>query len=474
MTSVPKKPRFLKTPKLIKINQETFDNGPYIIHENDIIIKLTSDLVFDFGKSHPSESPFHRGFFAGIIIGASRVTIDLDGHTIKMSKQYQDIQRFFSLISLDVSPLPAGKIGFTTEFKNPSDITIRNGILSLTSHFAIHTAGGSERVLLEHLTIDDYEISAISLSGCSDVCIRHLKVGGPVAPTTTSDAVMLRSLLDSLGKEKASDRVMGQIRTLLHKEEQIKLQALDCIVRAIVIVPKFNVGAVPTPETITAFIHRIRIENITFLKIFALPVETIGASLEQGGDPIKDVNGDLISYSDLMAHTNLCRAQLMVTKKISQSTRTALMNSSVKLYEVHGLDRRGHDLKRKASAFIRVDGATDVDISHIDAETISVSGKESAAVGFMLNVCKKIRLHQIRVRESFRGDDNECIPFNDKRPFSGFYLRYCEHVDMSQLQYPESDTCSCILQEDKNVKMKHCTFSSPIACNKSTNVHMIS
>jgi hypothetical protein len=451
------------------VDQTTFQAGPLVINEADTIVKLTSNITFDFGKEHPTESPFHRGFFAGIIIGASRVVVDLNGYEVSMSRQYQTIQRFFSLISLDVAPLPAGKIGFSTEFVRPCDIVIRNGTMSLTSHFAIHMPSGSQRVLIEDLRIDNFEISAISLSGCSDLCIRNLNIGGPVAPATTSEAAMLRSLVNSLEASNAPESLTSHIRERLHKEEKVRLQSLDCIVRAIVIVPKFNVGAVP--EKVDTYIQRIRISDIKFSKIVALPVETIAASTTQGGQPFKDINGDVISYADLMAHTHLCRAQLLVSTNIDNDMRNALVQGTMKLHQIHGLDRRGHDLKKKASAFVRVDGATDVDISNIDAETISTKGEQATAVGFMFNVCKEMRLNNIRIREAFNGNDS-CSPLDDIRPFSGFYLRNCENVIMTKLMYPNGPNCACMLHKDQNVRMTNCTFDSPVASNNSSAVHI--
>ena len=231
MTEPPRRPKVGAQSRVIYLNQSMCDK-PFTIDQNDVTVKLVSDIVFDFGKDHPDVSPHHRGFFGGILIGASRVVLDLNGYTMKMSKQYQDTQRFFSLITLDVTPFPVGKGGgFTTIPLKPSDITIRNGTLGLTSHFAIHTSNGNERVLIEDLNIDDFEISAISLSGCSDVWIRRCKIGGPIAPTTTSSAVMLRSLLLSLERKNADDNIKHNIRKRLRTEESIKLQSLDCIVR---------------------------------------------------------------------------------------------------------------------------------------------------------------------------------------------------------------------------------------------------
>ena len=237
------------------------------------------------------------------------------------------------------------------------------------------------------------------------------------------------------------------------------------------IVPKFNVG--PVPEKFDFNIYRIRVEHITFSKIFALPVETIGAALSPGGEPLKDTNGNLIAYEDIIAKTTLCKAQLVVSDEIDARVRKLLMeNRSVKVHEIRGLDRRGHDLKKKASAFVRIDGAHHVQISNIEGETIHSKGEESAAVGFMLNVCKHVDLHNIRIKESFHMN-NTCDMMDDTRPFSGYYLRNCQNVDMSKLQYPDGKNCSCILVSDDNVKLQGCTFKSPVACSKSTNIHMI-
>ena len=114
---------FIKTAQKIYLSQEDFEN-PVLIETPDIIVRFTSDVTVDFKNRPPENSPTHLGHFAALIIGAPRVVIDLQGHSLQMSEDFSKRQRFFSLIELDITPFPSGTGKFTTIPVKPTDITV--------------------------------------------------------------------------------------------------------------------------------------------------------------------------------------------------------------------------------------------------------------------------------------------------------------------------------------------------------------
>ena len=97
--------------------------------------RLARFIRFNFNAVKPPEAtPFHLGWFGAIIVRASRVYIDLQGHTIGMADAYRNQQRFFAMIELCNTPLPKGKGGFETEPISLDDIVVRNGRIESTSH----------------------------------------------------------------------------------------------------------------------------------------------------------------------------------------------------------------------------------------------------------------------------------------------------------------------------------------------------
>lgn len=468
---VPAPPRaFQKNPEQIEINQQTFENGPFKISTSDVYVRLTEDVVIDFSSLPHGEDPFHLGIFAAIIVAAPRVVIDLNTHKIEMSKEYQKVQRFFSILELDQTPFPKGKGTFNTENISPSDITVKNGTLGLSSHFGIHAAVAGDRLQFENLKFQEFEVSAISLSGCNDLTISDCHVGPYVVPKTSSEFVMLRDLETSL-RENGNQKHANQIKKFKDHHSRISLERSDALVRCIVLVPRFNVHAVPTE--FDKRIHNILLKNIKFDTIEASPVEIIGASETEGGEVIKDVNGNIIAMKDIREGNLISISQAEVTPKLTPGVRKALLEgkSFSPIYEKPGLDRRAHDLVKKASLFVRIDGATNVSLINLKGARVRSFGNMSAAVGIMLNNCINVFMRHVAI-EGVHIDGRIVAEIDDNRPSSGFHVRSSQNVNINDLTYSDNAMCSVAMNETSNVSMKNCNLKAPLSYHACQFVKM--
>lgn len=471
--SLPFKPKgFVRSPRIVHLSQENFES-PVSITLPDTIVKFMSDVVVDFKTPAEKQSPNHLGHFAALIIGAPRVVIDLQGYTLQMTEDYSRKQRFFSLIELDITPFPNGTGKFTTVPVKPTDITVRNGRLGLTSHFAIHNSTGGCRFLFQKLSIEAFEVGAIALSSCQDVSLENLTIGKSIPPKTTGRFVMLRDLYQSLLHEKSSVELTNTIRELTDQEQLVKPKSSDALVRSIVIVPQFNVGAVPSKIDVP--INRISLTHITFDDLFAAPQAVTGQSTSDSDeDVIKDINGNIISLED--GNSEICQAQAFVTPHLPSRIRQALLNKQrLNLRPVTNLDVRGHDLRRKASAFVRIDGATDVVLSHLTARCVRSTGHTGAATCITLNHCNNIKLYDINLKDDvYLGeDDTTCMKlFNDERPVGGLYVRNCNQLQIDKVRYPLGKHCSTMLLGVNDAHIKRSDMKTPVAILGCTNISM--
>lgn len=466
---MPRPPRPVRSTRRIRLGRSDFVDGPYVITESDVEIILTEDVELNFADPPlGAKSPLHLGFFGGIVIGASRVVINLNGHTLKMHPNYRERQRFFALIALDITPFPIGKARFTTEPKRPADITVRNGTLGLTSHFAIHGNTLEEgRILVSDVQMHDFEVGAISISGASDILIRRCTIGSAIPPTTTSDVNMFIDLAKTV-RERGSKAEADALMNLASVHAR-KMQASDALVRAIVINPQFNVNGVP--DSFEKRISRVAIVDTTFDDLRAEPIETVGITTVKGDDnALKDVNGNLIAYADAKAGAMLSRLQAAFHPELPKAARDKLMSGpSSAFHPVYGQDRRGHALQAKASLFVRIDGCDDITLQNLNGASVKSYGNEGAAVGLMLNGCERISVMHVRIG----GVEihNVCSdPLSDERPQSGLLIRRCRHIKVDSYTYESKHSCGGSFRHAENAAFQRCKMNAPTTFLKCKHV----
>ena len=455
---------FQGSPRKVELRRKDVALGPFTIDEPDTLVLVMEDIEFNFGFPDPAESPFHLGFFAGIMIGAPRVTIDLRGHTLSQSPQMRERQRFFALIELDVTPFPLKPgIGFTTPPRSPSDITIRNGTLGESSHFAVHGATAGDRILLSGLRMEAFEVGAVSISGAADVMIHRCKIGRPAKPKTSSEVAMLRDLARECRGIKM-DRMASQLDLMCVHPDVRAPDHSDAIVRCIVISPVMNVGLPKLDGNVRT--KRISIVDVEFDDVHAEPKGVVGCSLVDGGDPIKDRLGNLVRWEDAASGAPVSRAQASISPDMDATTRRRLMHGPHQFHKVFGLDLRAHELRQKSSALVRIDGADGVTLHDLRGGIVKSVGDHSAAVGFMLNACRKVSMRNVRMR-GVQVTDACVSTLSDERPQSGVYLRHCEHVDLENVRYSDETACACVLRDARNANLVACQFAAPFTALRS-------
>jgi len=191
---------------------------------------LTQDIVFEPQPEHSDVTPelspkpdseiypqlggYFLGFFAAVVIQAPSVTFDCNGHAITMSPNFYKRQRFFSLFELGSKPFisAAGPPQFSNGQLSPGDghhaynVTIQNCRLGLSSHHAIH-GNDNHDIVLQNLSIYDFEVGGIHLNGASNVVMRNIDVGPSLKQTFSAElshAVFLDHLMHTLLQSNAA------------------------------------------------------------------------------------------------------------------------------------------------------------------------------------------------------------------------------------------------------------------------------
>lgn len=172
------------------IYQKHFSNGTYRITKPGYY-KLFEDIVFhpnpDNGykpKSiqkdlYPTMGAYVLGFFAVITVEVSNVTLDLNGHEISVSEEFNQHQRFASIIELGNSPFNTkqGPANFGDLNTAPQNISISNGKIGMSPHHGIR-GNNNKNLKIKNITFEDFEVAAISLHGCCNVLIEDISING--------------------------------------------------------------------------------------------------------------------------------------------------------------------------------------------------------------------------------------------------------------------------------------------------------
>lgn len=155
--------------------------GKYKLYEN-IVFHPNANNGFKPRNDQSNKYPrggYVLGFFAVITIEAPNVSLDLNKYRISVSEEFNQNQRFASIIECGNSPFltKQGPANFGEFNSPPSNITIFNGHIGLSPHHGIR-ANKNNGVVLRNLSIDNFEVAAISLHGCKNVLIDNVNILG--------------------------------------------------------------------------------------------------------------------------------------------------------------------------------------------------------------------------------------------------------------------------------------------------------
>ena len=177
----------LQQIKVQNLTQKDFNNGTLLLNEDNRHYQLKENIIFhpnaqnDFlpRKDQPEYQTlgFSLGFFAVISISGKNILLDLNGFTISASEEFTLQQRFFSIIELADAPfIPGEGPGiFSSKITSGKNVIISNGTLGLSSHHGIH-GNLAENILIEKLTIQNFEFVGLALNGCSNVAIKDVQI----------------------------------------------------------------------------------------------------------------------------------------------------------------------------------------------------------------------------------------------------------------------------------------------------------
>ena len=229
---------------IIKLRQSDFNTGTvrltvpgvYILQENivfnpneknDFMPTMSQMSKYPMG----SKGPYHLGFFAAITIESDNILLDLNNKTISQSRLHNIEQRFYANIELASSPFipKQGPGNFGDTIKFPKNLCITNGTLGLSSHHGIH-GNKMENVLINNITIKDFEVAGIALNGTRNSVLSDITMTGTSKNikvlSTYSSARFIRRFLKNIERVDSSrslnlkngSKTIGNIITELENE----------------------------------------------------------------------------------------------------------------------------------------------------------------------------------------------------------------------------------------------------------------
>ena len=369
--------------------------------------KLSEDIIFnpnpgikndinldDWNPRYPSQllsyppDKYGLGFFAAITIEADNVILDLNGYTIRQSKEHYLQQRFFSLIELANQPFipksdntsTQGPANFGTSFIAPNNVKICNGYLGLSSHHGIH-GNAMKNIVLEDLTISNFEIAGIALNGGENMLLKNVKVirtnnKVPIASTYSASRFIrrfLKKIADdtnntyNIGKQVVTANILltnlvremdntfdqymnnKNITSSLYKNvDKVADGAVYGIVfnqNGVVVGPFLEERKEQEGNNQNIILCNVQIDNIE-----SSPVEVIGLSVESSGNNINDFDyglkmqvgsvGEVFRIKNVQdiygkyKHDVLSQAHLYLTKHSLQTNKSiGTLNISQKIID---------------------------------------------------------------------------------------------------------------------------------------------
>lgn len=229
--------RYYNQRKVNMLKNDDFHTGTFRIRSPGLYV-ITEDIVFNpdshyltTNEDYTGHPMFSMGFFAAITVECNGVIIDLQGHSIRQSYEHYFEQRFFTIVELARSAFIEGQGPGSVQSSESeaqhvaSDCMILNGTLGLSSHSSIH-GNNNTCVVLQNLTLRDFEVAGIQLNGVHNAFIDRVYMQGaecaPVASEAFSMLLHLKELTvnadlyaDGSGEESPSTAELQTIADAL-------------------------------------------------------------------------------------------------------------------------------------------------------------------------------------------------------------------------------------------------------------------
>lgn len=229
------KKKQIKSTSPIYLSQKDFQEGTLLL-ETPGYYRLSENIVFspNAGSNYfPRDDQqqyktlgFSLGFFAALAIYGDGIYLDLNGFSISASREFQLQQRFFSIIELANSPFLTGQgpgsFSNSSDYKAASNVIIANGTLGRSSHHGIH-GNLVTNILIEDLTIRDFEFVGIAINGIEGLGISNVTVKDSI-----KDSAVLATYSAARFSLLFADKVLkdGKLPLALRRELEKKRDAL--------------------------------------------------------------------------------------------------------------------------------------------------------------------------------------------------------------------------------------------------------
>lgn len=179
------------------LRNSMFTNGTYRITTPGVY-RLAETIIFNpnsrdnGGDNFPREDQFEDqgghyprrayslGFFAAITVEVPHVSVDMNGYAIIQSEEHALMMRFYAAIELANAPFhyDQGPHNFTnvSSLNAAHHVHIYNGHIGRSSHHSIH-GNGCTNIVVSNMTMNDFEVAAISINGGSNIVVSQSVVG---------------------------------------------------------------------------------------------------------------------------------------------------------------------------------------------------------------------------------------------------------------------------------------------------------
>jgi len=432
---LPEHTPFISHNPVHDLRQTDFDSGTLILDVPGVY-RLVEDIVFDPSLDPPAnDAAFRLGWFAAVSIQTSRVSIDLNGHSLSQSERHRLHQRFFALIELNDQPFrpKQGPANFGEELIAPSNLLIENGHLGKSSHHAIH-GNDNRRVTIRNVCIDTFEVAGIALNGADQVVIEQCRIGPNLknvkVNSRVSQAHFLLPILDGL--DGASILRAGGV-TVESVREELRLRLAHARASALADEPveEFFRSELPDGSVVGIQLHSsgvavgpfqeswergrirdVRIQNTYITSLHSATREVLGfykgpassgASSYTAHAVMSGAFGAVLEASEVYVPNPLADGLLSAWKfggfgKMDDWVWDwAMHGASPHSDMVGGGDSMAHIIKGTMGVFL-----SGVDGGHVDHVTVhDLSDANGTAVrGLVLATCRAIELEHVSVQNA--------------------------------------------------------------------------
>lgn len=290
---------------IIELTSASFANGTYRIRTPGYY-RLEEDILFDPPeldkplRNYPFP-PYQLGFFSAITCECENIIIDLNGKVIQQSKRHALLQRFFAVIELSSQPFneKMGPSNFGNTMSHAHNCWIKNGYIGLSSHHGIHSAGTPTNVVIENVSIFDFEVAGIHINGGSNIFIEKVHIG-----PSRQDVPVLSHFSQAIFSKKAIHSLAPESRWRQKTPSQV-LQALENSI----------------DETKTAILNGLPSPNILFHNPTGLPDGNVyGIVLHGKGVVVNSLKETVNEHRGNNVHiSEVCIEKLVSIPKTFQS-----------------------------------------------------------------------------------------------------------------------------------------------------------